>query len=90
MMNARSSELDRLADDLGDDHDLAVLLETLPRLPDDFEGREVKNAIEQGIVARREMLKTSARKRGQLLFAESPKRFVKRLKAYHAVSWKVS
>lgn len=82
VMKARSTELDRLADDLGDDHDLAVLMDRLHDQPDDFGGAETIEALTPVVKARRKELKRSARQRGQLLFAESTKRFVKRLEKY--------
>ncbi len=82
VMKARSSELDRLADDLGDDHDLAVLMDRLREQPDEFGGAETIEALTPVVKARRKQLKKSARKRGRLLFAESPKRFIKRLEKY--------
>jgi len=80
-LKARRQEIKTLSDLLGDDHDLAVLVQTLRAMGDRLD----KNLIEQFAVeaaARRAGLQTEATPVGAKLFAEKPKRLVKRMQRY--------
>jgi len=81
---ARAKELKLLAERLGNEHDLTMLREELPRL----------EGLEEGIVAelewrasRRQLtLRDDARRLGGLLYAESPKALCRRYRHF----WKVA
>lgn len=78
-LEARRDEAKRLSDLLGDDHDLAVLRETVLDQPDRFGGvAEVANLLAL-IEARRGELQGWSLPLGERLFAEKPRRFVARL-----------
>jgi CHAD domain-containing protein len=79
-MNARRDELSELADVLGDDHDLAVLEQTLA----DFGGGDGNRNWQPGarIHRRQAKLRAKARPLGERIFAEKPKRFVDRMSRY--------
>jgi CYTH domain-containing protein/CHAD domain-containing protein len=74
--------LDDIADALGDDHDLAVLIERLSATPERFGGkRNVKRATR---MARRQQaeLRQRAFRLGATVYAESPPAFTKRMRTY--------
>ena len=73
---------ERLADDLGDDHDLAVLKQFLsdPALP--LRDRSALEAILPLIDRRRAELQQEAFDLGWKLYSEKPRAFVKRMGAY--------
>ncbi len=74
--------LDDIAEALGDDHDLAVLIERLSATPDRFGGkRNVKRATR---LARRQQadLRQRAFRLGAAVYAESPSAFTKRMRSY--------
>jgi hypothetical protein len=84
-MKARRDAADVLSDYLGDDHDLSILRETLLRAPDQFGGNDTIQAA-MGLIDRRQVeLRTRARALGERLFAEEPKRLVRRFRAYWTV-----
>jgi hypothetical protein len=70
-----------LAEELGDDHDLAELDGLLARRPD-LADEIAKDAIRDTIAQRRHHLQARAFERGQRLYAESPKAFVERIRTY--------
>jgi CHAD domain-containing protein len=74
-------QLHALTDRLGDDHDLAVFLETLER-SQGFDGAASPTALSALVVRRRAELQAEARPLGERLFAESPKRIVERHRIY--------
>lgn len=82
VLGALVASLDDLADALGDDHDLAVLIERLTADPERFGGkRQVEHArrlarAQQGDLRRR------AFRLGATIFAERDRSFVRRLRAY--------
>lgn len=87
LLDRRREQIHLLTDHLGDEHDLAVLEETLDELvrstPTDEE-----NALEpcrKLIERRRTELRALAGPLGQKLFAEKPKHFVRRVEAYWEV-----
>ena len=82
MIEVECAAADELADLLGDDHDLAVLRQTLEQTPERF-GGEVKVAeLTELIERRRWQLEAEARPLGERLYAEKPKRHAARLRCY--------
>jgi CHAD domain-containing protein len=82
---ALAEELDRLADMLGDDHDLAVLEQTVTAEPDAF-GGETETAALLGLIGRRRAeLQAAVRPMGLRLYAEPAGVFLDRLERW----WKV-
>lgn len=69
-----------LAEDLGDDHDLAVLIEEVQRSGDVLQGDRA--AMVLLAKSRQQELRTKAFALAERLFAESPKAFLRRMKAY--------
>jgi len=84
IIGGHADEADKLADLLGDDHDLAVLRETLQSsagaLPVDLD------AVVELLDRRRDELESRAFEIGERLYAERPKSFSRRLHRY----WKAS
>jgi hypothetical protein len=74
--------LDHLADALGDDHDLAVLVERLAGDPHRYGG--ALHAIRAVEIARAEqtVLRRPAFRLGATIYAETPKAFVARIESY--------
>jgi len=85
VMRARRREVSRLAELLGDGHDLSVLAGTLRRDADSFGGEQTLGPILGRIEKRRETLREKAQPLGARVFAEKPKHLVHRLRRY----WKV-
>jgi CHAD domain-containing protein len=79
-----AKEADKLSKVLGDDHDLAVLHETLERGASDL--KVDLDAVVDLIDHRREQLQAEAFQLGERLYAESPKAFIARMHRY----WKTS
>lgn len=80
------SALDDLADALGDDHDLSVLIERLESHPKRFGG---KKSAKRAVAAARDQqddLRRRAIRLGSTLYAESPSAFVARVVSY----WKTT
>lgn len=73
---------DELADRLGDDHDLAVLRETLLAEGASVESSGTIDAALAIIDTRREGIRAEAFATGERLYAEKPKAFVRRVRAY--------
>jgi CHAD domain-containing protein len=71
-----------LSDVLGDDHDLAVLVDQLRAEPDDFGGEADVGTVIQAVEVVREDLQQRALRLGPRLYAESPAAFAARLVAY--------
>jgi CHAD domain-containing protein len=81
-----AGEADRMGELLGDDHDLAVLRQTLTDDPERFgNGRDTELLLAL-IDRRRAELEEEFMPLGQRFFQDSPKRFAGRLKGY----WKTS
>jgi CHAD domain-containing protein len=77
-------EAERLADLLGDDHDLAVLRQTVLKKPKRF-GGEHQAQLLLGLIDRRRIeLEAEARPLGERLFAEQPEALIGRLERYWA------
>ncbi|MHC2068405.1 CHAD domain-containing protein [Bremerella sp. T1] len=81
-VNARRKEADDLADLLGDDHDLAVLRETIQEEAEAFAGAEATDAFVILTVRRQRELRAEAKTLGMRLFAESDEAFAERLESY--------
>jgi len=82
VMGARVKALSELSDLLGDDHDLAVLHDTLSAEPAPFGGRGAIASYLGLIGARRAALQAEARTLGRRLYAEKPKALIRRFGAY--------
>jgi len=84
-MKALAAEAKRLADLLGDDHDLAVLRETLLQESDDLGDREEIDALAALAARRQDQLRAQAQTLGWRLFADTPADYCRRLQAsWHA------
>jgi CHAD domain-containing protein len=81
-VKARYDEADVLSDALGDDHDLAILYETLLEDRLDVGSEDTLHALLGLITQRQVELRAKAKQLGARLYAEPPKRFVKRLRRY--------
>ena len=75
-------EAHQLADLIGEDHDLVVLHEDAVANPEAFEDPHDLERLTELIDRRREELIEESLALGRLLYAEKPKRFVKRIGAY--------
>jgi len=85
LMNAYNAEMKRLSDLLGDDHDLAVLQQTLLDSPESFGSDEMVQAF-IGLARQRQMnLRQLARPLGNRIYLEKPAKHGKRFGCY----WKV-
>ncbi len=80
IVGGAAKEADELSKLLGDDHDLAVLRESLERSGGDL--KVDVDAVLALIDHRREQLQAEAVLRGQRLYAERPKAFVARMHGY--------
>ncbi|WP_300437270.1 CHAD domain-containing protein [Christiangramia sp.] len=81
------AEIHQLADYLGDDHDLMVLKDKIAM--DDFSVKD-KNKEELMLAMIHEYseyLRENAKTKGQLIYAESPKDFKKRIGKYTEINW---
>lgn len=76
----------RLSDLLGDDHDLAVFLETLETHPELAVDETRLAVLRQRISRDRETLQSEALRLGRRLYAEKPKAFIRRLATYAEVA----
>jgi len=84
-MKALAAETRQLAYLLGDDHDLAVLRETLVQESDDLGDRDVIDALAALAGRRQDQLRAEAQTLGWRLFAETPADYCRRLHAsWHA------
>jgi CHAD domain-containing protein len=82
MTEGWTSEAHRLTDLIGDDHDLAVLMESITNMPDD--ARPVPNLdhVRSAIHDRRAQLQQQATVLGCRLYAEKPRPMRRRMRAY--------
>jgi CHAD domain-containing protein len=81
-MRAHADEVDRLADLLGDDHDLTVLRAVLLSAPDGIADPETLQAV-IGLIGRRQVeLRARAETIGARVFADKPKAFARRIERY--------
>ncbi len=78
---------DKLAEMLGEEHDLVVLAGLLPapgRAPfEDRRGRRARKALLERIARRRRRLRKRALREGERLYARAPKKFVRRVRRAH-------
>ncbi len=81
MLRELASQTHRLADHLGDDHDLAVLRRKITAHQDVFE-HEDHDALLALLDRRRKRLQNKAFKLGGRIFQEQPRRFVSRMGKY--------
>lgn len=82
----RCRHLKRLADELGDDHDLAMMGQLLADEPALFGDEATRERLAALIEERRAELQAAAFANGRRLYAESPKALVKRIEAY----WRIA
>jgi CHAD domain-containing protein len=80
MIKPLAARAHRLSDDLGDDHDLAVLGLRLGRARAGVSGR-ARAKVSRMIEARRGKLKARGMAMGERVYGDAPGRFVKRLRA---------
>jgi CHAD domain-containing protein len=80
-MRARRNELRRLAELLGDDHDVSVLEEALPAAATD-DGDEHLATLRQLIARRRQELREQAHDAGGRLYTDTGKQLVKRWRRF--------
>ena len=83
VMKAQAKEAKKLSKLLGEDHDLAVLAETLRTDP---ELTRFADEFEPVIAKRRKKLLKRSRKLGRRVYAEKPKAFAKRFGRYLEVA----
>jgi len=79
-MKARRAELKTLSDLLGDEHDLAVFLDSMAE--EGLFDTDVRATLDPVIVARRSELRRQARPIGERLFVEEPDQLVARMRDY--------
>ena len=79
---ARRDLVDQLASTLGEDHDLAVMRQTLCHSANEFRNTPTRRKLLGLVDRRRAELHAGAQPLGERLFAESPKAFGKRLRVY--------
>ncbi|UVO19233.1 CHAD domain-containing protein [Stutzerimonas stutzeri] len=85
-MERRCEQLKRVADALGDDHDLAVMQQLMQHEPELFGEAQTHEQLRRCIERRRAQLQQLARRLGHRLFAEKPKALVTRFDAY----WRIA
>ena len=86
-MGAMAGELEKLADTLGDDHDLAVLQQDLARRSDGNPRRPELDALHGLMEERQQELRAAALSLGTRFYAEKPSTFCVRL-AKHWQAWR--
>ena len=84
-LEVRCKAAKTLSDYLGDDHDLAILRETISDKPGDYGSKKDIQAFVALIDRRRNQLQSKAFPLGQRLFSESAKKHAKRLRAYWVI-----
>lgn len=82
IMHPLADQIHQLSDYLGDDHDLAVLRQTIQDDPGSAPHREAADALAGLADARRLELQRAARLLGDRIYADRPKAFMRRLQAY--------
>ncbi|WP_445619818.1 CHAD domain-containing protein [Kushneria sp. Sum13] len=85
-MEARAREAHRLADLLGEEHDLAMLAQVLSEPQTAVQDQTLTNTLLKMIAHRRQALQGEALLLGQRLFAERPEALGKRIKRYRDVA----
>jgi CHAD domain-containing protein len=84
LLTARSDELDELGDFLGEENDLAVLMERIAEIGNSLGPQAIQPSLKAAITRRQE-LQVSSLASGRRLFDEKPHAFAKRQIAY----WKI-
>jgi hypothetical protein len=79
-MRARRAELKTLSDFIGDEHDLAVFLETMH--DEALFTPETRDTLDRLVTGRRAELQRKGRPIGERLFAEQPDTLVARMRDY--------
>lgn len=82
LMQLRSDALKRLADLLGDDHDLAVMGELMQAQPELFGDEPMRERLDIVIAQRRGELQSAALKLGDEIYQDAPKELVARWRRY--------
>ena len=82
LLEPAADEAHRLSELLGKDHDLAVLADAVDLNADVLPEAEDRARLHREIAARREALQKKAFKLGRRVYAERPKAFRRRLRAY--------
>jgi CHAD domain-containing protein len=82
LIGSMAHELDELGEELGSDHDLAVLAETIMEHPESCRDERERWMLIALIHERRTGLQNGALRRGAALYAENPSAFLDRLEAY--------
>ena len=82
LIGSLAHELDVLGEDLGTDHDLAVLAERVMQHPESCRDDRERWMLIALIHERRLALQAAALRRGAALYAEEPDAFVDRIRAY--------
>ena len=78
--------LDELSDLLGDDHDLAVVVERIAAAPDSHGGAVAVADTVTAARARQEDLRARSMRLGASLLAERPRAFRRRIESYWALA----
>jgi CYTH domain-containing protein len=86
VLSALVDRLDDLSEALGDDHDLAVLIERFGADPDAFGGHRVVERTTVLARLQQDELRARALRLGATIFAERPRAFAERIAAYWAVT----
>lgn len=86
LMQLRSDSLKDLADQLGDDHDLAVLTELTQAQPALFGDDTLRERLNTAIAERRSELQSAALKLGGKIYSEAPEELVARWQRYWDVA----
>lgn len=81
LLSELASQAHKLADHLGDDHDLSVLRERISSNADAFEAAD-RDALVAVLDRRRKQLQDRAFKLGARIFEEKPRRFAHRIGSY--------
>ena len=82
LMKLRSDSLKDLADQLGDDHDLAVMTELIQAQPALFGDDALRERLGTAIAERRSELQSGALKLGDEIYQEAPNKLVARWRRY--------
>ena len=82
MTEGWTAEAHRLADLIGDDHDFAVLVQSITNLPEDARPVPDLDHVKSAVRERREQLQQQATVLGWRLYAEKPRPMRRRMRAY--------
>ncbi|MBT8295353.1 MAG: CHAD domain-containing protein, partial [Gramella sp.] len=86
--NTLESEIHELSDLLGNDHDLMVLLEKTANQEIKFKDEQQAELLEAIILKYSQVLRSAAQIKGELIYAEEPSDFIKRIGRYTKANWK--